>query len=94
MLNVSPFDLVPLVGPTADFIKNEILRVGAPLAELKLAIAFVGADTSFDPRAYEALTPRLRRLVDLVGVAGTKLAASICEKAEAKADAEAPANAA
>lgn len=71
-----------LIGPTTDFVKGEILRVGAPLAEIRSAMALVGSGAALDPHAYDALSPRMRRLVDLLAVAGHKVAASICETSE------------
>ena len=66
-------------GSTSEFLRQEILRVGAPAAELKSALAFVGSEAGFDPRAYDALSPRMRRLVDLMAVAGT----AMCDLPEA-----------
>lgn len=80
MLNASKTSLIE---PPNDFVRSEILRVGAPLAEIRSAMALVGNGAALDPQAYDALSPRMRRLVDLLAVAGNKVAASICETSEA-----------
>ena len=61
------------VGLTSDFLKSEILRVRASRAEVRSALAFVQNEASLDPWAYEALSPRIRRLVDLIAVADRTL---------------------
>lgn len=66
-------------GLTADFLEREITRVGASHAELRTALDFVIGDPDPDPRAYEALSPRMRRLVDLVAVGGHGLSQKLYE---------------
>lgn len=65
------------ISVSADFLEQEIWRSGASLTELQTAITFV--KEGLDPRAYEDLTPRMRRLVDLVTVAGHALAQKLCD---------------
>ena len=68
-----------------DFLKKEIRRVGAPLGEIRVAFSLAANATLQDPRAYEALTPRMRRLIDLAIVAGDSLSAADFDANEAGA---------
>lgn len=52
-----------------DVLSREIARIGASAAELEAAEAFNATPQGFDARAYDALPPRTRRLVDLLAVA-------------------------
>lgn len=70
MSKVIEADVVHVVGPTTEFVLREILRTGASVSELRSAAFFVSSEAGRDPRAYAALAPRMRRLVDLVAVAG------------------------
>ena len=57
-------------------MQREIEKVGAPVAEVKAALAFATA-LNFDPHAYDALSPTARRLVDLFAVADDMIALPI-----------------
>jgi hypothetical protein len=52
-----------------DFLRREIFRVGATESEVASALAFMTQEAPRAPRAYDRLSPRLRRLVDLLAVA-------------------------
>lgn len=79
MLDVSRDNAVSFKSAALDILRKEILRVGASADEVKSALAFVASEASLDPRAYDSLPPRMRRLVDLVAVAPESLSASIFE---------------
>jgi hypothetical protein len=68
---------------SSDLLVREIHRVGAPTFELQSALAFVESEAAFDARAYEALSPRMRRLVDLLRVAGEDAVATLSAPAPA-----------
>jgi hypothetical protein len=72
MLFVSSSDTIEAADPSANLVMKEIQRLGAPADEVRAAFAFV-AKAAIDPRAYDALSPRMRRLVDLAGVADVPL---------------------
>ena len=59
-----------LAGPVSELLVNEIARIGASPAEMRTAAAFLAGDGGL--HAYAALSPRLRRLVDLLTVAGDR----------------------
>lgn len=73
------------VGPSWHLLKEEILRVGATVAEIKAADAIARSAAGLDPAAYERLNSRMRRLVDLLTVAGSGLSAAICVELERRA---------
>ena len=61
---------------TTEFLKREVLRVGASPAEISSAFAMAAEVKVHDRHVYDALTPRVRRLVDLAFVAGSSLSAA------------------
>lgn len=73
------------VGPSWHLLKDEILRVGATVAEIKAAESIARCPNGLDPAAYDRLNPRMRRLVDLLTVAGNGLSAAICAELEQRA---------
>lgn len=73
------------VGPSWHLLREEILRVGATVAEIKAAESIARGPTGLDPAAYERLNPRMRRLVDLLAVAGGGLSSAICAELEQRA---------
>ena len=72
MVTISAADVAVLVGPTSEFVTSEILRVGAPREELRLAVAFVASEAGRNQKAYETMSPRMQRLVDLVTVTNAR----------------------
>lgn len=68
MLDVTEADAVRVVGPTDELVLREIQRAGATISDLRAAVAFVSCEAGGSARAYAALAPRMRRLVDLVAV--------------------------
>ena len=79
MLDVTTTSPSGFGAPMAEFVRAEIRRVGAPATEIEAALAFVAASSPRDIRAYQRLSPRMRRLVDLVGVVGREISPSTSE---------------
>lgn len=55
-------------GPVAidDLIAREIVRTQAPRADVDRAVRFIASARGRDPKAYQMLPRRMRRLVDLL----------------------------
>lgn len=68
MTGIQESDVVAVIGAADELIIREVLKTGASRLELHRAAALSRgvADTGAEP---DGLTPRMRRLVDLVGVA-------------------------
>jgi hypothetical protein len=72
MVTISAADVAVLVGPTSDFVRSEILKVGAPREELRLAVAFVASEAGREQKTYQTMSARMQRLVDLVTVTNAR----------------------
>ncbi|GGC77639.1 hypothetical protein [Chelatococcus reniformis] len=69
MAEISKREVVAAIGPVDDLIVREALRTGASQIELRDALAFAEGPSNADADAYQALSGRMRRLVDLLSVA-------------------------
>ncbi|CAH1653678.1 hypothetical protein [Chelatococcus asaccharovorans] len=61
-------DVATIVGQTDRLIVEELLRTGATRLELQCAYAFVKGPANVSSLAYDALSRRMQRLVDLLAV--------------------------
>ncbi|CAH1648029.1 MAG: hypothetical protein KF735_07700 [Chelatococcus sp.] len=61
-------DVAAVVGRVDRLIVEELLRTGATSLELKCAYAFVKGPANASARAYDVLSRRMQRLVDLLTV--------------------------
>lgn len=68
MTGIQESDVVAVIGAADELIIREVLKTGATTLELHCAAA-LSRDASETGRGLDGLTPRMRRLVDLVGVA-------------------------
>lgn len=73
MSSIKTSDVIAAIGPVDGLILGEMLKTGASLLELHRALAFARSPSSGDGRLYDSLSPAMRRLVDLVGVALERL---------------------
>ena len=64
-------DITRLVGTVDALLMHECLRTGASVGELRRAFLIAGSAHG----ARHRLSPRIRRLVDLIGVAGRRFEA-------------------
>ncbi|MBS7700956.1 MULTISPECIES: hypothetical protein [unclassified Chelatococcus] len=62
-------DVAAVVGRVDRLVVEELLRTGATRLELKCAYAFVKGPANASARAYDVLSRRMQRLVDLLTVA-------------------------
>ena len=68
---VTEAEVVRLVGAVSPLLMHEFLRTGASVGELRRAVAIATSSRVVGAR----LSPRLRRLVDLLSAAGGDLSA-------------------
>ena len=68
---VTEADVARLVGTVGPLLMYEFLRTGASAGELRRAISIAGAAQG----AQRKLSPRMRRLVDLISAVGQNLEA-------------------
>ncbi|CAH1687951.1 conserved hypothetical protein [Hyphomicrobiales bacterium] len=61
-------DVAAVVGRVDRLIVEELLRTGATQLELRCAYAFVKGPANASARAYDVLSRRMQRLVDLLTV--------------------------
>lgn len=61
-------DVATIVGQADRLIVEELLRTGATCLELQCAYAFVKGPADGSAPAYDALSRRMQRLVDLLAV--------------------------
>ena len=68
---VTEADVVRLVGTVGPLLMYEFVRTGASVGELRRALSIAGSSSG----AQRKLSPRMRRLVDLLSAVGQSLEA-------------------
>ena len=69
MDRISERDVVSAIGAADELILRETLRTEARLREFRRALALVAGPANGETAEHRRLTPRMRRLVDLLSVA-------------------------